>query len=43
MDKSDTSMHHVEMYQPQGNAIEGQLEKKFSKLTMIGMAFAILK
>lgn len=34
---------HVENLSPQVSTVQGQLEKKFSKLTMTGMAFAILK
>jgi hypothetical protein len=43
MGKNESGFQHVEACQIQESAIEGRLEKKFSKLTMIGMAFAILK
>lgn len=33
----------IERLRPQTSHAEGHLEKKFSKLTMTGMAFAILK
>lgn len=40
----DTKEHgYVETLQPQMSHAEGHLEKRFSKLTMTGMAFAILK
>jgi hypothetical protein len=43
MGKDENGFQHVEARQIQDGAIEGHLKKKFSKLTMIGMAFAILK
>jgi hypothetical protein len=43
MGKDNSILNHVDTRQTQDSAVEGYLEKKFSKLTMIGMAFAILK
>jgi hypothetical protein len=43
MGKDNTILNHVNTRQTQDSVVEGHLEKKFSKLTMIGMAFAILK
>lgn len=43
MDTYKLDKDHVESLSRQTTTAEGQLEKKFSKLTMTGMAFAILK
>jgi hypothetical protein len=43
MDKSKPDKHEADSLSRQTTTAEGQLEKKFSKLTMTGMAFAILK
>jgi hypothetical protein len=43
MESKTSEKHDVETLGPQTTTAEGHLEKKFSKLTMTGMAFAILK
>lgn len=43
MDKYKTDKYEDQDLSRQTTTAEGQLEKKFSKLTMTGMAFAILK
>ena len=43
MDYEKEAPGYVETLQPQTSHAEGHLEKRFSKLTMTGMAFAILK
>jgi len=43
MNKFKPDKYDAEDLSRQTTTAEGQLEKKFSKLTMTGMAFAILK
>jgi hypothetical protein len=43
MESKMSEKHDVETLSRQTTTAEGHLEKKFSKLTMTGMAFAILK
>jgi hypothetical protein len=43
MESKTSEKHDVETLSRQTTTAEGHLEKKFSKLTMTGMAFAILK
>jgi hypothetical protein len=43
MEKYKAEEHDVDTLSRQTTTAEGHLEKKFSKLTMTGMAFAILK
>lgn len=43
METLKSEKHDIQTLDRQASVAEGHLEKKFSKLTMTGMAFAILK